>query len=89
MVCCTELGVVALQGGPCRATVYKSLFYYLGPHHPGFKGKQACLRAVVQLPLVALEAHPLVDDVIQRENGNDTKILGTSDISKERKKKEK
>ena len=32
--------------------------YYLGLHHPGSKGKQACLRAVVQLPLVALESHP-------------------------------
>ena len=48
---------MALQGGPCRVSVQESL-YYLGPHHPGFKGKQACLRAVVQLPLVALEAHP-------------------------------
>ena len=27
---------MALQGGPCRASVQESL-YYLGPHHPGFK----------------------------------------------------
>ena len=52
---CTELGIVALQGDPCRASVQESL-YYLGPHHPGFKRKQTCLRAVVQLPLVTLEA---------------------------------
>ena len=48
---------MALQGGPCRASVQESL-YYLRPHHPGFKGEQTCLRAVVQFPLIALEAHP-------------------------------
>ena len=57
MVCCMELGVVALQGDPCRISVQESL-YYLGPHHPDFPGQQTCLRAVLQLRRVALEAHP-------------------------------
>ena len=52
--CCTELGVVALQGGPRHASVQES-FYYLGPHHPRLQRQQACLREVVQFPLVALE----------------------------------
>ena len=57
MVGCTELGVVALQGGPRHASVQES-FYYLGPHHPRLQRQQACLREVVQFPLVALETHP-------------------------------
>ena len=32
--------------------------YYLGYHRPDLQGQQTCLRAVVQLPRVALEAHP-------------------------------
>ena len=48
---------MALQGGPCHASVQES-FYYLGPHHPRCQRQQACLREVVQFPLVALETQP-------------------------------
>ena len=37
---------MALQGGPCHASVQES-FYYLGPHHPRLQRQQACLREVV------------------------------------------
>ena len=47
---------MVFKRGPCRASVYKSL-YYLGSHPPGLQ-KQMFLRAVVQLPRVAPEARP-------------------------------
>ena len=48
---------MALQSGLCRASVLESL-YYLGSHPPSLQGQQTSLRAIVQLPLVALEARP-------------------------------
>ena len=57
---------MALQGGPCHASVQES-FYYLGPHHPLLQRQQACLREVVQFPLVAL-VQVVVDIEVIMEN---------------------
>ena len=48
---------MAFKRGRCRASVWESL-YYIGLHRLGLQGKQTCIRAVVQLPRVTLEAHP-------------------------------
>ena len=61
---------MALQEDSCRASGSEDL-HYLGRHHSGLQRQETCLRAVVQFPLVTLEAHPLHPAGIHRSISSD------------------